>query len=140
MAAGETILYYHPDEQSSLGKMAGVLFRMKVRIRRVRSEDFGETIGGLAGLKSFTPPEVEGRAELPEKAEISEEVMVLSGFSDSRLNELLAQLRKAGVPSVSLKAAVTATNRSWTFFQLYQELGRERAAYEQKTQTDETDD
>lgn len=120
MAAGETVLYYNPDPDASTGKMTGVFFRMKMRIRRVSEQEIGEQVGYLAGLPGFEA----GGADTGGGV-ISEEMMVLSGLSDSRLNELLSGLRKAGAPRIDLKAMITPANRGWSFYQLYEEIKKE---------------
>lgn len=53
-------------------------------------------------------------------------VLVLCGFSDRRLDELLQRLRKAGVPRTVLKAVVTESNAQWTVYELYGHLVEER--------------
>ena len=40
---------------------------------------------------------------------------------------LFSYLKKAGIPSIDLKAIVTDTNADWTFFALYQEIAKEHA-------------
>ena len=56
---------------------------------------------------------------------IGEEMMVLKQFSNRRLDELLLNLRKAGVPRIALKAVLTEHNCGWTFYALYHELREE---------------
>ena len=56
---------------------------------------------------------------------IPEEMLVMYGFTGRRIDELLAGLRKAGVPKVELKAIVTETNAGWTFYHLYEEIKEE---------------
>ena len=187
MAAGETVLYYNPDEAAKPTKLTGVLFRMKVRIRRVKPEEILESVGYLAGLKGFeqgggasgtTAPEPgaaestsgaaagvpgstanaadancsAGEANMPDEGSasdgnetsdgenapratalprIDEEMLVMSNFSNSRLNELLAQMRKAGAPRIALKAMVTPTNCRWSFYDLYKEIREEHEALNQ---------
>ena len=153
MAAGETVLYYNPDGTAKPAKLTGVLFRMKVRIRRVKPEEILETVGYLAGIKGFESREGADGAgascggsetldrdaasdgeKAPEKIAlpfIDEEMMVMSNFSNSRLNELLAQMRKAGAPRIALKAMVTPTNCRWSFYDLYREIRQEHEALNQ---------
>lgn len=148
----ETVLYYNPGKPEAMkhvAKMKSVLVRMGVRIRNISGEQVMETVGYLAGLPGFEaagtaggPAEaysVSGAAE-PAKTgseaagaamplpEIPEQVMVLKNFSGRRIDELLAGLRKAGVPKIELKAVLTESNSKWTFYQLYQELVEEHKA------------
>ena len=60
--------------------------------------------------------------------EISEQVLVLKGFSGGRLDQLLASLRRAGVPKIDLKAVLTEHNSGWTFYHLYEEIREEHAS------------
>ena len=55
-------------------------------------------------------------------------MLVLSGFTNARLDALLTALRKAGVPKIGWKAVLTPTNVSWTFRDLCAELEREHEA------------
>ena len=53
--------------------------------------------------------------------------MVMDHFSGVRMDMLFSYLKKAGIPSIDLKAIVTDTNADWTFFALYQEIAKEHA-------------
>lgn len=143
MAMGETVLYYHPEGKPPSSRMTGVLFRMKIRIRKVGLEEIRETVGFLAGMKGFekrdatafseqdaATPEPDERGDGPAGAPlaIEDEMLVLSNISSSRLNELLAQFKRAGVPRINLKAMVTPTNCKWSFYELYREIKEEHEA------------
>ena len=54
-------------------------------------------------------------------------VLVMDHFSGVRMDVLFSYLKKAGIPSIDLKAIVTDTNADWTFFALYQEIAKEHA-------------
>lgn len=135
---GETVLYYNPKRDEKNGSLTRVLFRMKIRMRRVEPEESEQFIGALAGLPGFRGgTECENSAEehgdgasaVYQKEAVPEEMLIFSGLTDSRLSELLLQLRKAGIGSSVLKAVVTPTSCKWTLRQLYQELAGERAAF-----------
>ena len=64
---------------------------------------------------------------------IEEQMLVLHQFTERRLDQLLFQLRKAGVPKIELKAIVTEQNSRWTLYQLYEELRKEREAFADET-------
>lgn len=114
----ETVLYYNPAPSGNVMKLKGILVRMGVRIKNVTLEQAGETIESLLGLtEGGSTAEMEAGA-----ASIEDEVLVLHQFSSSRLDELLLNLRKAGVPRIALKAVVTESNIKWTFYQLYREI------------------
>ena len=122
----ESVLYYNPGTPESMkhvAKLKSVLVRMGVRIRNIHPEQTGQTVGFLAGIEGFEEREIE--EELPE---IPEEMLVMKHFSGRRLDELLLNLRKAGVPRIAIKAVLTEQNAGWPFYKLYQELRREHEA------------
>jgi hypothetical protein len=124
----ELVLYYQPDEEKQSGndskaaKLKAVLIRMGIRIRNVSSDQINQTVGYLAGMEGFeeTAFEVCSRVE--------EEILVMKNFSNRRVDELLLNLRRAGVPKVQLKAVITDTNCKWRFYDLYEELKQEHDA------------
>ena len=132
MAAKEMVLYYQPEREKEAGnaskaaKLKGVLIRMGIRIT---PEQTGQTVGYLAGFDGFDERETEEGTVLPE---LEEEMLVMKNFTNRRIDELLAGLRRAGVPKVELKAVVTETNCGWTFYALYEELKKEREAMTKK--------
>ena len=109
----EMVLYYEPDSQKGGGntgksaKLKGVLVRMGVRIKNVAPEQTGQTVGFLAGMEGFEERQT---------------------FTSGRIDQLLMGLRQAGVPRIHLKAVITDTNSSWSFYQLYEELKKEHKA------------
>ena len=110
-----------------MAMMKSVLVRMGIRIRNIGPDQVMETVGYLAGMEGFQPRDTDGSADksLPE---IPVEMMVLKQFSNRRLDELLMNLRKAGVPKIALKAVLTEHNSAWTFYHLYEELKEEHEA------------
>lgn len=131
MAAREMVLYYRPEKEKQAGsttktaKMKGVLVRMGVRIKNITPEDAGQTVGYLAGYDDYPEIPVDRDNPLPE---IKEEMLVMKNFTNRRIDELLAGLKRAGVPKIELKAVVTDTNCGWTFHELYDELKKEHEA------------
>lgn len=140
----ETVLYYTPGNSAHVAKLKGVLVRMGVRIKNVTPEQVTETIGGLLGLPGFGKAENQGEADVPDQSgedgrvleipSVTEEVLVMHNFSGGRLDELLLNLRKAGVPRIHLKAVVTETNAAWTFYQLYEEIKEEHEKMQESSQ------
>lgn len=127
----ETVLYYTPRQSDKVRKLKCVLVRMGIRIKNVTAEQAGETVGALLGLPGYEirlqkeeSQEAEQNEENAEAA-LDEEILVLHKFSSQRLDELLLNLRKAGVPKIELKAVVTETNAAWTFAHLYEEIKEE---------------
>lgn len=93
---------------------------LKLRVKRVSRTEYYKTIGELAGIsaKSDTP--------VYEDNGISEEMMVLCGFSNSLIDRLFFALKKTGAGSVKLTAVLTETNKDWNVITLCEELKRER--------------
>lgn len=123
----ETVLYYNPgtpEAMKHVPMMKSVLVRMGVRIKNIAPDQIMETVGYLAGMDGFQARGQEN-GSLPE---IPVEMMVLKQFSGKRLDELLLNLRKAGVPKINLKAVLTEHNSAWTFYHLYEELREEHEA------------
>lgn len=123
----ETVLYYNPDPQpAGATGLKGVLVSMKVRIRNIRPDQAGETVGALLGMDGIEPLE-QGKGPEGYPA-MDEEMLVMHGFTSRRVDELLMRLRKAGVPKIALKAVVTAENSRWPLGKLFQELKQEHRA------------
>ena len=151
----ELVLYYTPEKSADDQKLKGVLVRLGIRIRNITPDQIYQKVGYLAGLPGFEEEpdtgskEAElketGRKEAGQKeagqkaaeqqeegfsggnvpAQISEKVLVLHGFGERKLNEMLNQFRKAKVPPIALKAVLTEHNCGWSFYELYQELRQE---------------
>ncbi len=121
----EMVLYYQPEKDRQTGndtkaaKLKAVLVRMGIRIKNISPDQAGQTVGYLAGFDGFEEVEQE---ECPY---VEEEILVMKNFSNRRIDELLLNLRRAGVPKVELKAVITDTNCSWKFYDLYLELKKE---------------
>lgn len=117
----ETVLFYFPAGAEGAAAARKTLAIQKVRVRTIAPEQTGSAVGWLAGLPGSNREET---AETPPK----EAVLVFCGFSDRRLDAVLAALRKAGVPRSVYRAALTESNAGWSFAALCRELAGERAA------------
>ena len=138
MASKEMVLYYQPESMKNGGnaskaaKLKGVLVQMGIRIKNISPEQADQKIGYLAGYDGYeenTDSRENGEEVHPA---IEEEMLVMKNFTSRRIDELLAALRKAGVPKIALKAVVTETNCNWTFYALYEELKKEHEAMSKK--------
>ena len=89
-----------------------------------------ETIGCLTGMPGFEEQE-NVSDPLPV---IPEQMLVMKDFTSSRIDTLLYQLRKAGVPKIALKAIVTEHNCGWSFYKLYEELKEEHRLMTEQAQ------
>ncbi|WP_313074214.1 DUF3783 domain-containing protein [Lacrimispora sp.] len=124
----ELVLYYQPEEEKKSGndskaaKLKAVLIRMGIRIRNISGDQINQTVGYLAGMEGFDETDLEACPP------VEEEILVMKNFSNRRVDELLLNLRRAGVPKVQLKAVITDTNCKWRFYDLYEELRQEHEA------------
>lgn len=117
----ETVLYYNPNKAAHASKLKSVFVRMGIKIKNISEDQLDEKVGYLVGLEGFEACE----NKTLDFDVIEEEMLVMKDFSDRRLNELLMQMRKAGVPRIALKAVVTEHNVNWTFRALYKEIKEE---------------
>ena len=120
--SGETVLLSNLDNDKGR-KLRFLLVRMGMRIRVVNPEEYSLPVGVLAGMKDVVPEKADAEAEV-----FSDEMMVMKGFSNSRLDQFLKGMRKAGIERVDYKAVLTPTNCRWNSWQLYQEIRKEHEA------------
>lgn len=138
-ARKEMVLYYQPEKDRQSGndtkaaKLKAVLVRMGIRIKNISPEQVNQTVGYLAGLDGFEEKEQEGCPG------VEEEILVMKNFSNRRIDELLLNLRGAGVPKIDLKAVITDTNCKWNFYDLYLELKKEHDTMSGTIETDSKD-
>ena len=66
-----------------------------------------------------------GHAVIPGASVIPEKMLVLCGFGQRKLEEMLNQFRKAKIPPIPMKAVLTEHNSGWSLVELYQELRQE---------------
>lgn len=121
----EVVLYYNPNPSPHIAKLKSVLVRMGVRIKNVAPDQVTELVGVLLGGNGVEQKEKRGAESSGEFPVIPDEMLVLHNFAGRRLDELLLNLRKAGVPKIALKAMVTEHNIHWSFYRLYEELREE---------------
>lgn len=115
------VLYYAAGDQAQTAKAKGVFMRYGVRIRPVTAEQLDRAVGSFAGLDLPEPPKVE-------HAPVEESMMIFINMSTPQLYTVLTALDHAGVPRAVIKSILTADNAPWSFYQLYDELKKERAA------------
>lgn len=149
----ETILLFNIQDRQKALKIEMALFPLHVRLRRIKPEDYGHTLGYLAGLKDT---ESETSAERSDSSvsdanerktplssagsstdsgtskivfpELDSEMIVFAFFEDNRLNQALAALRKSGAGPLPYKAILTPTNQNWTPRECFDEIRREHEA------------
>lgn len=121
-ASQETALLYHLQNSEPGRQLKLLLIKMKVRIRMIEPAQYLQPIGALAGIREISSVESSFDGE-----EFPEPMLILRGFTDSRLDLLLQSMRRQKI-RIPLKAILTAENQRWNSLQLYEELNREHQA------------
>lgn len=129
----ETVLLYNIAGTPLAAGLKPVLLKMKLRVRVVTPDQYFLSIGELAGLQRSDsvsgPGSTVPAPEAPDTCEsFREPMMVMSGFTDQRLNQFLFELRKRKLPPIHLKAVLTEHNRHWNSLTLFHELKAEHQA------------
>ena len=88
---GETVLLYNLNNEKGR-KIRFLLVRLGMRIRVVEKEDYGKPLGVLAGMKDVTLEDENAPVE-----DFQDEMLVLRGFTDKRLDAFLKGMRKEGI-------------------------------------------
>ena len=118
----ETILLYYPKKLKYLPKIKSIFVQLGIPFRILDASCASQKIGYLTGRTGYEKKDLNEPSE-----KIPQPMMVMDHFSSVRMDVLFSYLKKAGIPSVDLKAIVTDTNADWTFSELYQEIAKEHA-------------
>ena len=115
-----TVLLFNLENDKGR-QIKALCLALKLRARSVPPEDFSQPIEALMGLRprEEAPPPVRA---------FPHEMLVMGGLSPRQMNQFLQGFRRRKIPSVPLKAVLTATNGSWDPCQLGEELEKEHAA------------
>ncbi len=117
------VALYGLDAQTPRGDaVRAVVEQLGFAVRTVGKEDLGASVGAIAGLMGSPKSGKPCSVDVPDV-----EFMLVSGLSNSQLDQLLAALREADA-SVALKAQVTQHNRFWPMHLLIAEVAKEHAA------------
>lgn len=115
-----TVLVYNLSSKEQERKLKFVFIRLGIRIKNITKKDYLVPIGALAGITSVPEniPSYTGEG-------FSEEMLVMSGFPEKLLDEMLLRFRKEKIPKINLKAVVTPSNQAWNSLELYKEIKKE---------------
>lgn len=119
----ETILLFNAPEKEKLLKIEMALFPLHIRLKRIPRAEYNQPLGVLAGLKDMAP--AEGSYE---GAELPGTMFIFCFLDDSRLNQVLAALRRSGAGPFPYKAILTPSNSSWTAPECFEEIRKEHEA------------
>lgn len=114
----QTVLLFNVPKQKAT-KIIRAALPLKLRVKTVPKSDFAKTLSELAGISEPTELLYDGEG-------ISEEMMVLCGFSSSLIDKLFFAMKKTGAGLVKLTAILTETNKDWNVNILFDELKKER--------------
>ena len=118
----EVILLFQFDKPKQQ-KLLRCLLPLKIRVKTVEPQDYGKTLGYLAGIPE---PESQETAEAePENMVLPGEMLVMAGLTSERIDQVLAAIRRSGIGPLPYKAVLTDTNRNWNAPTLLAELMRE---------------
>ena len=119
--AVETVLLYNCSDPQ-WAKLRQMLVMLRIRVRMVTPEQYGLALEAVASGKTqgLQAPQIQ--------EEFSDPMLVFCHLPDSKLEQVLITMRRAGLPPISLKAVLTPTNREWNSQQLWTELRREHEA------------
>lgn len=113
------VLFYAAGDEAQTARAKGVFIRSGVRIRMVEASQLDQAVGSFAGVDVPQP-------EAQDHPPVEESMMVFINMAMPKLYAVLTALDKAGVPRSVFKSVLTAENARWSFYQLYDELTKER--------------
>ncbi len=125
-----TLLIYHMEEDR-LRILEGLCRSMEIRPVIVDEDSHRAPIGILSGSAKTLSPDGMAQAQLSSPHPISEEMIVMSGFTKTQFDILLDALKMSGL-RIGLKAVETPTNQTWSGEMLQEELAKEREAFRRK--------
>ena len=95
--------------------------RLKIRVRPVAEEEYGQTLAALCGMEETTDAAYGG-------AGFEDEMLVMANFPTAMMNTFLGLFRRMGIAPVALKAILTPTNAQWDSEKLHAEIASEHEA------------
>jgi hypothetical protein len=105
-------------------KIMLLAMRLKIRVRPVKPEEYGQTLAALCGLEPEAPAPADA-------APFADPMLVLANFSPELINHFLYGFKQDHIVPVGLKAILTETNQSWHSAALHSQLAEEHAAMAQ---------
>lgn len=118
----ETVLLINISDRNRSEKIAEVIKEEHITAKTVHKEDYGQTIGALAGIEELYDKNATYKGK-----ELDGEMMVFAGVSDPALDRILAGMKREGI-RVNCKSVMTPYNISWKIPDLYKELAKEHEA------------
>ena len=123
----ELVLLYHFTDEEKESKIKRVLKQMKIRTKNISEEMMSQKVGYLVEMPSFK----ETISEEPAPP-FDQEVMVIQGIQNKRMNEILADFKAENIEKIALKAIVTPYNMFWSFSRLCKTIEKDHLAIKNK--------
>lgn len=95
--------------------------RLKIRVRPVSREEYGQTLAALCGMEETADAAYSG-------AGFEDEMLVMVNFPAGMMNTFLGLFKRMGIAPVALKAILTPTNAQWDSEKLHAEIASEHEA------------
>lgn len=109
-------MFYNFSEDR-LRKAKFALMPLKITVKNIEKEDFGQPVGFLAGINGIDP-----KNEKYSGDGFDEEMIVMHNFTSKSMDLLIKALIKHGVGRIPLKAVVTSVNKDWDSVSLYKAI------------------
>ena len=122
----ETVLVYNMKNTSKGKLLKLICMQLGIRVRPVEPEEYLQPVGYLAGLIGVEPSETGYNGE-----GFDDEMLILCGFTGSRMDLLFGMFRRQKMERIALKAVVTEHNWSWDSIRLHEELQQEHTYMQQ---------
>lgn len=113
-------LFFNLPRDARCEKIERFLQSKGVSVRHIPPADHGHPIGFLLGLPGYEA------AAARSFFGFGEEMLLMSGFDRSLLNELLTFFSREKLRRIELKAMLTPTNAGWSAVELHSRLSAER--------------
>lgn len=127
----EKILLFQVPHQEA-DAICRLASNMKIRTQVISPEQFGCALGTLADGKKPVLQKVSFSA-LNEAAENEKmpagSLLVFAGVTEKHIDKMLFELRSRKI-TLTYKAVLTDTNRSWNARRMFAEMERERLSYQ----------
>ncbi len=117
------ILVYQMEKEKAEAIRSAVL-PLGISLRIVTEEDASKTLEALVAEEILTTTDSEAGIR---------EAMVMCGFSQLQFSLVMGLFSRKKMPSVAVKAMMTATNQSWVFRDLVEEIWDEHKKMHQKS-------
>lgn len=117
--AAKVLLFNLGADTVKGSKIRAILEEMGIAAVTVEKSQINQSVGYLAGYKGFA-----GDAEAFTGSGYTAEFMLMSGLSETQLDQFLAKMRAADAV-IDHKATVTETNKKWSFKELIGEIEEE---------------